>query len=142
MMDFGCHRLEVLTDLFGDVRQIKSIVSSDIFKREVEDTATVILQFESGVCANLTVTHAALESQDTLDIFGTKGSIRVPVLNKSEIRITTTDGERIEQHPPHPNPSTFDCRFYGSDFKRPRAANHRRDRQIYRSIRRKNLFAF
>lgn len=102
MMDFGCHRLEVLTNLFGNVRQIKSIVSGDIFKREVEDTAAAILQFETGVCANLTVTHAALEPQDTLNIFGTKGSIHVPILNNSEIRITTVD-KRVEHHPPHLN---------------------------------------
>lgn len=103
MMDFGCHRLEVLSNLFGAVSQIKSVISNDIFKREVEDTASAVLRFETGVCANLTVTHAAIESRDTLSIFGTKGSIHVSVLNEGEIRILTADGERIENHPPHQN---------------------------------------
>lgn len=103
MMDFGCYRLEVLTNLFGKVEQLKSIVTNKNFNREVEDTATAILQFENGTCANLTVTHAAREPQDTLDIFGTKGSIRVSVLNKSELRIKTENDERIEVHPPHVN---------------------------------------
>lgn len=103
MMDFGCHRLEVLTNLFGEVSHIKSIVGNALFKREVEDTATAILQFESGTQGALTVTHAAFEAQDTLDIFGAKGSLHVPVLNKGELKIKTKSGERTENHPPHSN---------------------------------------
>lgn len=99
MMDFGCHRLEVLTNLFGAVRRTESIVANIVFEREVEDTATAILQFESGVCANLTVTHAARERQDTLSIFGTGGSIHVPILNQPELIIKTPSDERIELHP-------------------------------------------
>lgn len=103
MMDFGCHRLEVLTNLFGQVSDLKSIVAHAAFEREVEDTATVVLNFASGLCANLTVTHAAFEPQDTLDIFATRGSIHVPVLNQAEIRIKTTNGERTEFHVNHQN---------------------------------------
>lgn len=103
MMDFGCHRLEVLNNLFGEVNEIKSIVSNSIFKREVEDTALAVLHYETGLCATLTVTHAAVKPQDTLDIFGTKGSIHIPFLNKGELRITASGGERTENHPPHEN---------------------------------------
>lgn len=103
MMDFGCHRLEVLTNLFGNVRTIKSLVANVALQREVEDTAAALLGFESSVCANLTVTHAAIEPRDTLDVFGTKGSIYVPILNKGEIHIKTEAGERIESHPPAAN---------------------------------------
>ena len=103
MMDFGCHRLEVLTDLFGKVRLSESITANVEFDREVEDTAAVLLQFESGPCASLVVTHAAREPQDTLEIFGTAGSIHIPVLNTGEMRIKTAAGERAESHPPHSN---------------------------------------
>lgn len=103
MMDFGCHRIEVLTDLFGSIKRVESIIANVAFERAVEDTATAIFQFESGTCANLTVTHAAVESQDTLDIFGTNGSIHVAVLNQSEIVIKSKNGERVENHPPHQN---------------------------------------
>ena len=103
MMDFGCHRIEVLTNLFGEVRRAESIVANVVFEREVEDTATAIFQFETGTCANLTVTHAAAEPQDTLDIFGTKGAIQVAGLNRGAIEIKTKNGERAENHPPHQN---------------------------------------
>lgn len=103
MMDFGCHRLEVLTDLFGKVAAVERMTANIVIDREVEDTAAVLLRFESGPCASVVVTHAAHEPQDTLDIFGQLGSIHIPVLNQGKIRIKTADGERSESHPPHPN---------------------------------------
>lgn len=103
MMDFGCHRLEVLTNLFGQVSQVKSVVGNAVFERETEDTAIASLKFESGVFATVAVTHAAFEAKDTLEIFGTKGTVSVPVLNKETIIIKTENGERTEIHPNHAN---------------------------------------
>jgi predicted dehydrogenase len=103
MMDFGCHRLEVLLHLFGRVRSIAATTAKIIFDREVEDTAAATLQFEDGPCATVTVTHAALEPQDTIDIFATAGSIHIAKLNAGDLRIVTAGGERSEQHPPAAN---------------------------------------
>ncbi|MEP7075703.1 MAG: Gfo/Idh/MocA family oxidoreductase [Acidobacteriota bacterium] len=103
MMDFGCHRIEVFINLFGRVRTVKSLVSNHIFHREVEDTASATFDFENGTCASLTVTHAAKESEDTLDIYGTAGSIHIPVLNAGVMKVVSEDRERIESHPPHAN---------------------------------------
>jgi predicted dehydrogenase len=103
MFDFGCHRLEILLDLFGPVRRLTSQIANVVFDREVEDTAAALLQFESGVCASLTVTHAASEAQDTLDIFGTAGSIHVAALAAAHVRISNGAGDRVESHPPHAN---------------------------------------
>lgn len=103
MKDFGCHRLEVLTNLFGTVTDLKSLVANVAFEREVEDTATALMQFETGTCATLTVTHASRTPQDTLDIFGTEGSIHIPVLNKGDMHIRTGNSERTENHPPASN---------------------------------------
>lgn len=103
MFDFGCHRIEVLLDLLGDISDVKSTLTNTFFNREVEDTATAIFQFARGTSGTLTVTHAAREPQDTLDLFFTNGSIHIPVLNEGTIRVVTKDGERIETHPNHPN---------------------------------------
>ena len=103
MFDFGCHRIEVLINLFGEVKEIRSLVGNVLFEREVEDTATALLQFERGPQALLSVTHAAAEPQDTLEIFGSSGSIHVARLNEGEISIRSGEGERVEAHPPHPN---------------------------------------
>lgn len=103
MMDFGCHRLEVLTSLFGAVKGVKSSVTNAIFGREVEDTAIALLQFESGVGGSVTVTHAAFEPKDTLDIYGTRGSIHIPVVNGAEMTVVAAGETRVESHPPHAN---------------------------------------
>ncbi len=103
MMDFGCHRLEILSYLFGKISGVEAFIGNAAFERETEDTATAILQFQNGLQANITVTHAAFEPQDTLEIFGTLGTIRVPVLNESKLEIKTSKRERTENHPNHEN---------------------------------------
>ncbi|HMF97920.1 MAG TPA: Gfo/Idh/MocA family oxidoreductase [Vicinamibacterales bacterium] len=103
MMDFGCHRLEVLVNLFGAVRRAEGLTANVVFDREVEDTAAVLLQFDSGPCASVTVTHAVRDRQDTLDVLATNGSIRCPNLNAGELRITVGDRDYVEMHPPAAN---------------------------------------
>lgn len=104
MMDFGCHRIEVLTDLFGDVESVKSLIANVSFTdRDVEDTAISSFKFSSGMLATLTVTHAARERQDTLDIFCTGGSLHITNLNQGTMRLVKPDGETTEHHPPHQN---------------------------------------
>ena len=103
MMDFGCHRIEVLLNLFGPINRVQSFTDNLLFDREVEDTSAALFKFASGLRASLTVTHAAFESQDTLDIFGSQGSLHVPVLNRGDLLVKTAFGERREHHPPHAN---------------------------------------
>ena len=103
MFDFGCHRIEVLLDLFGKVGNLKSTMTNDFFQREVEDVGVATFQFEQGVCATLTVAHSAREPQDTLDVFGSKGSLHVSVLNEGTLRVLSESGERTESLPPAAN---------------------------------------
>jgi len=103
MMDFGCHRLEVLMHLFGAVHRTAAVTANVVFDRAVEDTAAVLLQFEGGPCAAVTVTHAAEERQDTLQVFGTRGSVHVDELNAGSLRIRTGTQSRVESHPPAAN---------------------------------------
>ena len=103
MMDFGCHRIEVLQNLFGKVKEMQSRTFNIHFKREVEDTAYVSLLFENQMHAIIRVTHATNEVRDTLDIFGTKGTIHIPVLNNGTTIVKTENAERTEYHPPHSN---------------------------------------
>ena len=103
MFDFGCHRIEVLLDLFGPVAELNAILSNSFFKRAVEDVASAFLKFESGTSATLTVAHSAREPQDTLDVFGSKGSIHVTVLNEGKLRLISEKGERVESHAPAAN---------------------------------------
>lgn len=99
MFDFGCHRIEILLNLMGNISRVSGMTAKVAFEREVEDTAMAMFQFENGACAGLAVTHASAEPQDTLDIFGTLGSIHAPVLNSGEITINSGGQTRRESHP-------------------------------------------
>ena len=100
MFDFGCHRIEVLLDVFGEVRDVKATLANTFFfDREVEDVATAVFRFERGTCGTLSVTHAAREPQDTFDLYCTDGSIHIPVLNEGKMRVIAPGGERTETHP-------------------------------------------
>jgi predicted dehydrogenase len=104
MADFGCHRIEVLLDLLGPVAEVHGLPDNVRYKeREVEDTCVAHLRLRSGAVAVLTVTHAAFDSRDTLEILGTKGAAHVSVLNQGTLRVTTAGGTREERHPPHAN---------------------------------------
>jgi predicted dehydrogenase len=103
MFDFGCHRIEVLINVLGPVTDVRAMNAKVAFDREVEDTAMALFRFDRGACGVLSVTHAAREPQDTIDIFGSLGSIHVPVLNEGNMRVINGQGVRTESHPPAAN---------------------------------------
>jgi predicted dehydrogenase len=104
MADFGCHRIEVLLDLLGPLAEAHGFPDNVRFRqRDVEDTFIARLRFRSGAIAVLTVTHAVSERRDTLEIFGTRASAHVGVLNQGELRVVTAGDVHEESHPPHPN---------------------------------------
>jgi predicted dehydrogenase len=100
MMDFGCHRIEVLLDLLGPVAEVSGFpVNVRLKSREVEDTCIARLRFRSGAEAVLAVSHAAKESRDSVEIFASAGSAHVPVLNQARLRVVAASGTREEEHP-------------------------------------------
>jgi len=104
MADFGCHRVEVLLDLLGPLAAAHGVSSrARLREREVEDTCIATLRFLGGALATIAVSHAAQERRDTIEIYGTRGSAHVPVLNSGTVRVVTAGGVREEQHPPHAN---------------------------------------
>ncbi len=103
MMDFGCHRVEMLINIFGAVLTTTGATSNALYSRAVEDTAVALLGFEGGTQAIVSVSHAAFEARDTFHIHGSLGAIHVPVLNQGILHIRTALGERFEELPPHAN---------------------------------------
>jgi predicted dehydrogenase len=104
MMDFGCHRIEVLLDLLGPVEETHGFPVNIRFRdREVEDTCIARLRFRSGAEAVLAVSHATQDSRDSIEIFGSAGSAHVGILNQGRLRVVTSSGTREEDHPPPEN---------------------------------------
>ncbi len=103
MMDFGCHRIELLLSLFGNAEEVKGKSGNVYFEREVEDTAIGVIGFSGGTMGIVSVTTAAEEPMDSLDMYGSKGSIHIPVVNKGELIIRSMDEVMHESYPPHEN---------------------------------------
>jgi predicted dehydrogenase len=103
LMDFGCHRIEVLLHILGEVSRAWGSQGSLVTDWDVEDTSISIFEFQNEARGMLAVSRAIEEPQDTLDIYGSAGSIHIPVLNDGSMRVSSPAGDRRENHPSHPN---------------------------------------
>jgi len=107
LMDFGCHRIEVLLNLLGPAQEALGLSANAFFQREVEDTVSACFRFRSGPIGVLAVSLAVREPRDTLDVYGSEGSVHIAVLNEGTLRVrgpgASEAGERSEKHPPHAN---------------------------------------
>jgi predicted dehydrogenase len=103
MMDFGCHRIEVFVNLFSPVEVEAAFVDQIFYQRPVEDTSGVFFRLDGGARGVLLVTHATPVPADTVDIWGSEGSLHIGNLNDGDLKVKTARGEREEEHRPHPN---------------------------------------
>ncbi len=104
MMDFGCHRIEVLQNLMGPLQSAKGVTSNAHFhNRTVEDTAVAVLANNRGSIGVVSVTHTSYIPRDTLDVYAESGHLSVQRLNDGDLTITTAQGQIVERHPPHLN---------------------------------------
>jgi predicted dehydrogenase len=103
LMDFGCHRIEILLNLLGKTNRVSGVTGHIYPQYDVEDTAVVAVAFESGACGVVSVMRGGTSEKDTLFIQGTRGTIAAEDLNKGLLQITTAEGCRQEIWPPHKN---------------------------------------
>ncbi|MBB6481248.1 Gfo/Idh/MocA family protein [Spirochaeta isovalerica] len=103
MMDMGCHRLELLHYLFGEIADLTSTLKTLRFQREVEDTSVALLTFKTGLMANVASLHTVQEPRDTIEIYGTEGSIHVENLNEGIYRIVKNGEKEKGVCPPRTN---------------------------------------
>ena len=104
LMDFGCHRIEVLLCLLGEIARVKAATAKVYDRHDVEDVATLLLEFGSGAHGVLSVMRGGTEDRDTVTILGTRGSVRVNTLSQGVITVVTADESRTETLTP---PSNF-----------------------------------
>ena len=97
LLDLGCHRVQLLLTLFGPIRTTRSLLGSLRFKHDVEDTGTALLEFSSGVHAVLATSRAVWERRDTIEVFGTRGSLVMSDLSNGVLRIDASGQIREER---------------------------------------------
>jgi predicted dehydrogenase len=76
LMNQGIHTVDVLLWLFGPVRRVTGRTANRMHHIEVEDTASALLEFESGAFGTIHATTAAYPGYPRrLEITGTKGVV-------------------------------------------------------------------
>lgn len=103
LMDVGSHRLNLFLDFFGEVAEVKALCNTLAGDYEAEDTASLILRFESGVHGTLQCFFRTGYTADEFVISGTKGRLIANPLNGDKLIIETASKTRTESHPPPQN---------------------------------------
>jgi 1,5-anhydro-D-fructose reductase (1,5-anhydro-D-mannitol-forming) len=99
LFDIASHRIDVLNFLFGQPVRVAGQHSNLVHHYAVEDNATVMIEYESGVRGIVDVRWHSKVSRDECRIRGTDGEIEMSPLNDPEI---IYPGGR-ESLPAHPN---------------------------------------
>lgn len=99
LYDIGSHRIDVLNYLFGEPERVTAQLSNAVHKLNVEDSATVLIDYRSQVRGIVDVRWTSRVKRDELRIIGTQGEMDLTPLNGPEI--TYPGG--CESLPPHAN---------------------------------------
>jgi predicted dehydrogenase len=76
LMNQGIHTVDVLLWLFGSVKSVMGRTTNRLHRIEVEDTATALLEFESGAFGTIEATTAAFPGfPRRLEVSGTRGTV-------------------------------------------------------------------
>jgi 1,5-anhydro-D-fructose reductase (1,5-anhydro-D-mannitol-forming) len=103
LYDVACHRIDVFNFLFGAPVKVAALLSNVVHRIAVEDSATVLIDYASGIRGVVDVRWNSRIGRDQFRIIGTEGEIDLSPLNGPQLRIRTLGGERMEELPPHVN---------------------------------------
>ncbi len=99
LYDIGSHRIDLLNYFFGEPQDASGRLSNAVHPFEVEDNATVVIEYRSGVRGIVDVRWHSRVDRDEFRIIGTDGELDLTPLNGPQILYP---GGR-EQLPPHAN---------------------------------------
>jgi predicted dehydrogenase len=99
LRDTGSHRIDLMNYLFGSPERVSAHLSTLVQPFEVEDNATVMIEYASGVRGVVDVRWHARPIRDEFRIRGTEGEIDLSPLNGPEL----VHPGGVESHPAHPN---------------------------------------
>lgn len=99
LYDVGCHRIDLMNYLFGRPARVTGQLSTLVQPLAVEDNASVLIEYESGVRGLVDVRWHSRVDRDEFRIRGTEGELELSPLNSP---VLTWPGA-AEQLPPHDN---------------------------------------
>ncbi len=88
LLDLGPHALDLLVWYFGEVKKVQCALLNTFEKpTKVEDNAVLLLKFKNGVIAELDVSWVSNPPFNEFQIYGTKGTIKVDIWERSPVEI-------------------------------------------------------
>lgn len=81
LYDTACHRIDLFNLLFGRPAAVTAQLSNVVFPGDVEDAATVLVDYESGVRGIVDARRHSRVARDEFRIVGTDGEIEMSPLN-------------------------------------------------------------
>jgi len=85
LFDIASHRIDVLNYLFGRPMRVNGQLSNVVHRYAVEDNATVMIEYESGVRGVVEVRWHSKVNRDECRIRGTDGEIEMSPLNGPDL---------------------------------------------------------
>jgi predicted dehydrogenase len=101
--DVGSHRIDLLNYLFGPPCSVVAEIVNQVHHYPAEDSATVIMSYDSGLRAILDVRWNSRVERDELRIIGSEAELDLTPGNGPSLVFRSAAGTRTEQLPPHPN---------------------------------------
>lgn len=99
LFDVACHRIDLMNYLFGRPVRVTAHLSTLVHKVPVEDNATILIEYESGVRGMIDVRWHSQVARDEFRIRGTEGEFDLTPLNSPVL----TGPRAAEQLPAHAN---------------------------------------
>lgn len=105
LRDVASHRIDLMNYLFGNPVRVSAHLSTLVQPIQVEDNATVLIEYESGVRGMIDVRWHSRVWRDEFRIRGTEGEIDLTPLNEAPLvwRAARTQSPTTEDLPAHSN---------------------------------------
>jgi predicted dehydrogenase len=104
LYDIGSHRIDLMNYFFGQPARVTAQLSTLVHPTEVEDNATVLIEYENGVRAMVDVRWHSRVVRDEFRIRGTEGEINLTPLSGPEL-----DSPKGHEDIPAPANVHFPC---------------------------------
>jgi 1,5-anhydro-D-fructose reductase (1,5-anhydro-D-mannitol-forming) len=101
--DVGSHRIDVLNFLFGPPVSVMAEAGTQVQDYEVEDSATLLMQYASGMRSVLDVRWNSRIERDELCVIGTAGEADLTPLNGPTLTVKLGNRSWSEEWPAHQN---------------------------------------
>lgn len=99
LYDIASHRIDAMNFLFGRPQKAMGLLSNAVHPLAVEDSATVMVQYDGGVHGVVDVRWNSRVPRDQFRVVGTEGEIGMDPLSGPELRAAG----RVERLPAHAN---------------------------------------